>query len=119
MCKADETVPELVSSAASRLGSANEYIDYAASKGAIDSLTIGLANEVAADGIRVNSVRPGLIYTDIHASGGEPNRVDRLGKMTPLKRGGTALEVAQSILWLLSENSSYVTGTFLDVTGGR
>ncbi len=108
-----------VSSLAARLGSPNEYIDYAASKGAIDSMTIGLAKEVAAEGIRVNAVRPGLIYTEIHASGGEAGRVDRLKDNIPMKRGGTADEVAQTILWLLSDQASYVTGTLVDVGGGR
>jgi NAD(P)-dependent dehydrogenase (short-subunit alcohol dehydrogenase family) len=108
-----------VSSMASRLGSPNEYIDYAASKGAIDTFTVGLAKEVAAEGIRVNAVRPGLIYTDMHASGGEAGRVDRLKTSTPMQRGGTADEVARSILWLLSDEASYVTGTFIDVSGGR
>jgi NAD(P)-dependent dehydrogenase (short-subunit alcohol dehydrogenase family) len=108
-----------VSSMASRLGSPNEYVDYAASKGAIDSLTIGLAKEVAGEGIRVNAVRPGLIYTDMHASGGEAGRVDRLKASTPMQRGGTAEEVANAILWLLSDEASYVTGTFVDVAGGR
>jgi NAD(P)-dependent dehydrogenase (short-subunit alcohol dehydrogenase family) len=108
-----------VSSGASRLGSANEYVDYAASKGAIDSFTIGLSKEVAAEGIRVNAVRPGFIYTDMHTSGGEPNRVDRLKDQIPMKRGGQADEVAQAIIWLLSENASYVTGSFIDMAGGR
>jgi NAD(P)-dependent dehydrogenase (short-subunit alcohol dehydrogenase family) len=108
-----------VSSMAARLGSPGEYVDYAASKGAIDSLTIGLAREVAEDGIRVNSVRPGVIYTDIHASGGEPGRVDRVKSAVPLKRGGRPEEVAHAILWLLSEESSYSTGAFIDVSGGR
>jgi NAD(P)-dependent dehydrogenase (short-subunit alcohol dehydrogenase family) len=108
-----------VSSAAARLGAPNEYVDYAASKGAIDTLTIGLSKEVAAEGIRVNAVRPGLIYTEIHASGGEPGRVDRIKESVPMKRGGDAVEVAQAILWLLSDNASYITGTLLDVTGGR
>jgi NAD(P)-dependent dehydrogenase (short-subunit alcohol dehydrogenase family) len=108
-----------VSSMAARLGSPGEYVDYAASKGAIDSLTIGLAREVAEDGIRVNAVRPGVIYTDIHASGGEPGRVDRVKGAVPMKRGGEAIEVARAILWLLSEESSYCTGTFIDVSGGR
>ncbi len=108
-----------VSSLAARLGSPNEYIDYAASKGAIDSMTIGLAKEVANEGIRVNAVRPGLIYTDIHASGGEAGRVDRLKENIPMKRGGSAAEVAQTILWLLSDQASYVTGTLVDVGGGR
>jgi NAD(P)-dependent dehydrogenase (short-subunit alcohol dehydrogenase family) len=108
-----------VSSAAARLGGAGEYIDYAASKGAVDTLTIGLAKEVAAEGIRVNAVRPGLIFTDIHASGGEANRVARLQGMVPMQRGGQAEEVAESILWLLGAQASYVTGTLVDVTGGR
>jgi NAD(P)-dependent dehydrogenase (short-subunit alcohol dehydrogenase family) len=108
-----------VSSAAARLGSAGEYIDYAASKGAVDTLTIGLAKEVAEEGIRVNAVRPGLIYTDLHAAGGEPGRVDRLKAGIPMKRGGQPEEVASAILWLLSEEASYVTGTILDVAGGR
>ncbi|WP_087026044.1 glucose 1-dehydrogenase [Thaumasiovibrio subtropicus] len=108
-----------VSSAASRLGAPNEYVDYAASKGAMDSLTIGLAQELAPEGIRVNSVRPGLIYTEMHADGGEPNRVDRLASHLPLRRGGTPQEVANSIAWLLSEEASYVTGSFIDIAGGR
>ncbi len=108
-----------VSSAASRLGSPGEYIDYAASKGALDTMTIGLAKEVATEGIRVNSVRPGIIYTDIHASGGDPDRVERLKEVVPMKRGGQAEEVAQAILWLLSDEASYSTGTFIDVSGGR
>ena len=106
-------------SAAARLGSPGEYVDYAASKGAIDTLTIGLAGEVAAEGIRVNAVRPGIIYTDIHASGGEPGRVERVKGSVPMKRGGQAEEVANAILWLLSDDASYSTGTFIDVTGGR
>lgn len=108
-----------LSSIAARLGAPNEYVDYAASKGAIDALTVGLAKEVAGEGIRVNGVRPGVIYTDIHASGGEPGRVDRVKDAVPMKRGGDAEEVAQAILWLLSDEASYVTGTFVDVTGGR
>jgi NAD(P)-dependent dehydrogenase (short-subunit alcohol dehydrogenase family) len=108
-----------VSSAASRLGSPNEYVDYAASKGAVDTMTIGLAKEVAAEGIRVNAVRPGVIYTEIHAGGGEPGRVDRVKDSVPVKRGGDALEVANAILWLLSDQASYTTGAFIDVTGGR
>ena len=108
-----------VSSSAARLGGPNEYIDYAASKGAVDTLTIGLASEVADEGIRVNAVRPGLIYTDIHASGGEPGRVDRLKSVVPMQRGGSAEEVAEAIAWLLSDQSSYTTGTCLDVSGGR
>jgi NAD(P)-dependent dehydrogenase (short-subunit alcohol dehydrogenase family) len=108
-----------VSSAAARLGGPSEYVDYAASKGAIDTMTIGLSKEVAAEGIRVNAVRPGVIYTDIHASGGEPGRVDRVKDMVPMKRGGDPVEVAQAILWLLSDQASYSTGAFIDVTGGR
>ncbi len=108
-----------VSSAAARIGSPNEFIDYAAAKGAVDSMTLGLAKEVAAEGVRVNAVRPGLIYTDIHASAGEPGRVDRAKAGVPMQRGGTAAEVAEAIVWLASEQSSYVTGTLLDVTGGR
>lgn len=108
-----------VSSAAARLGSPGEYVDYAASKGAVDTLTIGLAKEVAAEGIRVNAVRPGVIYTEIHASGGEPDRVDRVKESVPMKRGGNALEVASAILWLLSDQASYTTGAFIDVAGGR
>jgi NAD(P)-dependent dehydrogenase (short-subunit alcohol dehydrogenase family) len=108
-----------VSSGAARLGSPGEYIDYAASKGAIDTLTIGLAKEVAAEGIRVNAVRPAFIYTDIHASGGEPGRVDRIKELVPMKRGGQPIEVANAILWLLSEEASYSTGAFIDVTGGK
>ncbi len=108
-----------VSSSASRLGAPNEYVDYAASKGAIDAMTIGLAKEVAMEGIRVNAVRPGFIYTDIHASGGEPNRVDRVKEFVPMKRGGQAVEVANAILWLLSDEASFSTGTFIDVTGGK
>ena len=108
-----------VSSAASRLGAAGEYVDYAASKGAIDTLTIGLSREVATEGIRVNAVRPGFIYTDIHASGGEPGRVDRVKDSVPMKRGGRPEEVAHAILWLLSDEASYATGTFIDLAGGR
>lgn len=108
-----------VSSAASRLGAPGEYVDYAASKGAVDSLTTGLALEVAAQGIRVNGVRPGLIYTEIHASGGEPGRVDRVKSMLPMQRGGQPEEVAQAIAWLLSEKASYVTGSFLELAGGK
>ncbi|WP_312072809.1 SDR family oxidoreductase [Atlantibacter sp.] len=108
-----------VSSAASRLGAPGEYVDYAASKGAVDSLTIGLSMEVAAQGIRVNGVRPGLIYTEIHASGGEPGRVDRVKSALPMQRGGQPEEVAQAIVWLLSEKASYVTGGFLDLAGGK
>jgi len=108
-----------VSSIAAKLGSPNEYVDYAATKGAIDTFTIGLATEVAGFGIRVNAVRPGVIYTEIHASGGEPERVDRVKQSVPMKRGGTADEVAQAILWLMSRDASYTTGAFIDVSGGR
>lgn len=108
-----------VSSAAARSGSPNEYVDYAASKGAVDSLTVGLAQEVATDGIRVNAVRPGFIYTEMHASGGEPDRVDRVKAFVPMRRGGSADEVARAILWLLSDEASFTTGAFVDVTGGR
>jgi len=108
-----------VSSAAARLGSPGEYVDYAASKGAIDTLTIGLAHEVAQEGIRVNAVRPGFIYTDMHASGGEPDRVDRVKAFVPLRRGGQPEEVAAAIVWLLSEQASFTTGAFIDVAGGR
>lgn len=108
-----------VSSAAARGGSPNEYVDYAASKGAIDTFTIGLAKEVATEGIRVNAVRPGVIYTEIHASGGEPQRVDRVSASVPMQRGGQAEEVARAIMWLLSDEASYVTGACLDVSGGR
>ena len=108
-----------VSSVAARTGSPNEYIDYAASKGAIDSFTRGLAAEVAAEGIRVNAVRPGFIHTGMHASGGEPDRIERVKGLVPLGRGGQADEVAQAILWLLSAEASYTTGAFIDVAGGR
>lgn len=108
-----------VSSGAARLGAPGEYVDYAASKGAVDTLTIGLAREVATEGIRVNAVRPGFIYTDIHASGGEPGRVDRVKETAPMKRGGHPGEVAHAILWLLSDEAAYSTGTFIDVTGGK
>jgi NAD(P)-dependent dehydrogenase (short-subunit alcohol dehydrogenase family) len=108
-----------VSSRASRLGSPGEYVDYAASKAAVDTLTIGLAREVAAEGIRVNAVVPGIIDTEIHASGGEPGRIDRVKGSIPMRRGGTAEEVAKAILWLLSDDASYTTGAFVDVSGGR
>lgn len=108
-----------VSSAAARLGGSGQYVDYAASKGAIDTLTIGLAKEVALEGIRVNAVRPGIIETDIHASGGEPDRARKMAPLVPMQRAGSAEEVAQAIVWLLSDESSYTTGTLLDVTGGR
>lgn len=108
-----------VSSAAARLGSAGEYVDYAASKGAIDVLIKGLSLEVATQGIRVNGVRPGFIYTDMHTDGGEPGRVDRIKSQIPLQRGGQPTEVAAAIAWLLSDEASYATGTFIDVAGGR
>ena len=108
-----------VSSAAARLGSGNQYVDYAASKAAIDIFTKGLSDEVAADNIRVMAVRPGLIETELHAKGGEPGRADRLAHMVPIERKGSAEEVAQAILWLCSDDASYVTGSTLDVTGGR
>ncbi|UQY35410.1 SDR family oxidoreductase [Pseudomonas fulva] len=108
-----------LSSIAARLGAPEEYIDYAAAKGAIDSMTVGLAKELAADGIRVNAVRPGVIDTEIHASGGEPQRVARVAASVPLGRGGRASEVAEAILWLASDQASYTTGSLLDVSGGR
>ncbi|MBI2753612.1 MAG: SDR family oxidoreductase [Betaproteobacteria bacterium] len=108
-----------VSSAAARIGSPGQYVDYAASKGAIDTFTLGLAKEVAAEGIRVNGVRPGIIDTDIHASGGEPDRAQRVAPQVPMQRAGTALEVAQAIVWLMGTESSYTTGALVDVTGGR
>jgi NAD(P)-dependent dehydrogenase (short-subunit alcohol dehydrogenase family) len=108
-----------VSSAAARVGSPGEYVDYAASKGAIDTMTIGLAQEVAQERIRVNAVRPGVIYTGIHAAGGEPDRVDRVKAFVPMRRGGNPEEVARAILWLLSEEASYTTGSFIDVSGGK
>lgn len=108
-----------ISSAAARLGSGNQYVDYAASKAAIDCFTKGLSDEVAADNIRVMSVRPGLIETEIHTKGGEPGRADRLAHMVPMKRKGSAEEVANAVLWLLSDEASYVTGSALDVGGGR
>ncbi|MBO9515947.1 MAG: SDR family oxidoreductase [Variovorax sp.] len=108
-----------LSSAAARLGSPGQYVDYAASKGAIETFTVGLAKEVADEGIRVNAVRPGLIDTEIHASGGMPDRAFQLASTVPMKRTGSAEEVAQGIVWLLSDEASYVTGTALDVTGGR
>ena len=109
----------LVSSAASRLGSAGEYVDYAASKGAVDTLALGLAREVAAEGIRVNAVRPGIVQTDIHASGGEPGRPERLRSQIPMGRAGLPDEVAAAIVWLLSDASPYTAGAIVDVTGGR
>jgi NAD(P)-dependent dehydrogenase (short-subunit alcohol dehydrogenase family) len=108
-----------LSSAAAKIGSPGQYLDYAASKGAIDTFTLGLAKEVAAEGIRVNGVRPGIIDTDIHASGGLPNRALQMAPQVPMQRGGTAQEVAEAICWLLSDSASYVTGTTIDVTGGR
>lgn len=108
-----------VSSLAARTGAPNEYLDYAVSKGALDTFTIGLSKEVADEGIRVNGVRPAFIHTDIHADGGEPKRVDRIKESIPMKRGGTPDEVAEAILWLASEKSSFSTGTFIDITGGR
>ncbi|WP_174873551.1 SDR family oxidoreductase [Vogesella oryzae] len=108
-----------VSSAAARIGSPNEYVDYAASKGALDTLTMGLAKEVAGEGIRVNGVRPGFIYTDMHADGGEPDRVERVKSAVPMQRGGQPEEVAAAILWLLSDEASFTTGHLLDVAGGR
>ncbi len=108
-----------VGSAAARLGSPGHYVDYAASKGAIDTFTLGLAREVAAEGIRVNAVRPGIIDTDIHASGGLPERARELAAQVPMQRAGTAAEVAQAIVWLLGDEASYTTGAIVDVTGGR
>ncbi|MCY4150356.1 MAG: SDR family oxidoreductase [Gammaproteobacteria bacterium] len=108
-----------VSSIAARLGGANEYVDYAASKGAIDTLTVGLASELSEDGIRVNAVRPGLIDTEIHQLSGDPDRINRISRHIPLKRPGSAEEVANSIVWLLSDQASYCTGTFIDCSGGR
>jgi NAD(P)-dependent dehydrogenase (short-subunit alcohol dehydrogenase family) len=108
-----------VSSIASRLGGSGEYVDYAASKGAIDTFTVGLAKEVGPEGIRVNAVRPGVIRTEIHLASGDPARVDRIGGTAPLQRPGEAVEVAQAILWLLSDEASYMTGALVDVTGGR
>ena len=108
-----------VSSGAARLGAPGEYVDYAASKGAIDTFTIGLAQEVAEEGIRVNAVRAGFIYTEMHASGGEPDRVDRVKAFVPMRRGGQPEEVAHAVLWLLSDEAAFTTGSFIDVTGGR
>ena len=108
-----------LSSGAARLGAPGEYVDYAASKGAIDTFTVGLAQEVAQEGIRVNAVRAGYIYTEMHASGGEPDRVDRVKAFVPMRRGGQPEEVAQAVLWLLSDESAFTTGSFVDVTGGR
>jgi NAD(P)-dependent dehydrogenase (short-subunit alcohol dehydrogenase family) len=109
----------LVSSAAARLGGAGEYVDYAASKGAVDTITIGLAREVATEGVRVNGVRPGVVRTEIHASGGDPERADRIAPSVPIGRAGEPDEIARAILWLLSDEASYVTGAILDVSGGR
>ena len=108
-----------LSSRAADLGAAHEYVDYSASKGAIDAMTIGLAKEVGDQGIRINAVKPGLIYTDIHADSGESGRVDRLKTGVPMQRGGLPGEVAEAILWLLSDAASYTTGSFIDVSGGR
>jgi len=108
-----------LSSAAARLGAGGQYVDYAAAKGAIDVFTLGLAREVASEGIRVNAVRPGIIETDIHASGGQPDRAAQMAPLVPMQRAGTADEVAQAIVWLLSADSSYTTGSLVDVTGGR
>ena len=108
-----------LSSRAAVLGAPHEYVDYAASKGAVDAMTIGLSKELGEQGIRVNAVRPGLIYTDMHASGGEAGRVDRLKSGVPMQRGGLALEVARAIMWLISEDASYTTGSFVEVSGGR
>jgi NAD(P)-dependent dehydrogenase (short-subunit alcohol dehydrogenase family) len=108
-----------VSSVAARIGSPGEYVDYAATKGALDTLTVGLAREVAIEGIRVNGVRPGFIYTDIHAAGGEPGRVDRVKSSIPMQRGGQPEEVAAAVLWLLSDEASFTTGAILDVAGGK
>ena len=108
-----------LSSVAATLGAPGEYVDYAASKGAVDTLTVGLAREVAEEGIRVNGVRPGFVYTELHASGAEPARVDRVKATVPMKRGGEPEEIARAILWLLSDDASYVTGAILDVAGGR
>ena len=109
----------LLSSAASRLGAPNEYIDYAASKGAVDTLCIGLAKEVATEGVRVNVVRPGVIDTEIHARGGQPNRIEQMRPLLPMGRAGEAAEVADAVVWLLGDEASYCTGSILDVTGGR
>jgi len=108
-----------VSSVAARTGSPGEYIDYAASKGAIDSLTLGLAAEIASEGVRVNAVRPGFVNTQMHADGGEPRRIERLREAIPMRRGGEAREIAEAIVWLLSDKASYTTGSFIDLAGGR
>lgn len=119
MSEGDDASIVLVSSAAARLGAPFEYVDYAASKAALDTLTLGLSKELAADRVRVNAVRPGLIETDIHASGGQPDRAERLGRTVPLGRPGTAEEVGRAIAWLCSRDASYCTGALLDVAGGR
>ncbi|HEX4226745.1 MAG TPA: SDR family oxidoreductase [Pseudonocardiaceae bacterium] len=108
-----------VSSRAAELGSAGEYVDYAASKAAVDTMTVGLAREVARDGIRVNAVRPGLIHTDMHASGGQPDRIAQLSDSVPMGRGGDPDEIAEAVVWLLSDKASYTTGALIDVSGGR
>ena len=108
-----------VSSVAARLGGPGQYVDYAASKGAIDTFTVGLAKEVALEGIRVNAVRPGIIETEIHASGGQPDRANQMAPQVPMQRPGTALEVAKAIVWLMSDDASYTTGSMVDVAGGR
>ena len=108
-----------LSSAAARIGAGGQYVDYAAAKGAIDTFTLGLAREVATEGVRVNAVRPGIIETDIHASGGQPDRAKQVAPQVPMQRAGTADEVAQAILWLMSPQASYTTGALLDVSGGR
>ena len=108
-----------ISSVAATLGSPGQYVDYAASKGAIDTFTVGLAREVSAEGVRVNAIRPGLIDTEIHASGGEPGRAQKLAHLVPMKRVGTAEEIANAVVWLMSDDASYVTGTIFDVSGGR
>jgi len=108
-----------ISSGAARWGSPGEYVDYAATKGAVDTITIGLAKEVAEEGIRVNAVRPGFVYTELHARGGEPGRVERVKTLVPMQRGGRPEEVAAAVMWLLSKEASYITGAILDVSGGR
>jgi NAD(P)-dependent dehydrogenase (short-subunit alcohol dehydrogenase family) len=108
-----------LSSAAARLGAPGQYVDYAAAKGAIDTFTLGLAREIAAEGVRVNAVRPGIIETEIHASGGQPDRAAQMAPQVPMRRAGSADEVAQAVLWLLSDASSYTTGSVIEVTGGR
>ena len=108
-----------LSSVAARLGAPGQYVDYAASKGAIDTFTVGLAREVATEGVRVNAVRPGVIDTEIHAAGGEPDRARRLAPIIPMQRAGTAWEIATAIVWLMSDEASYTTGSIIDVTGGR